>query len=225
MKIIGHRGARELAPENTLASIQAALDYHVDEIEIDVRVTKDGVAILYHDPEIHLGDRQQGLVIKNHSLAEIRQQKPDIALLEDAIRLVNKRARLMIELKPNEPIQSTVDTIHRVLSEGWQPSDFILGSFSQRTLIELHKALPSIETIVIGKFSGLLHARWRAQQLKTKNISLNHHTLWWGFIRLLVREGYTLYTYTLNDPKKAARFTRYGLYGVITDRPDLFKER
>ena len=58
MKIVGHRGARHLAPENTISAIKKALDLAVDEIEIDVRVTKDGHVILHHDPIIRTKDGQ-----------------------------------------------------------------------------------------------------------------------------------------------------------------------
>ncbi len=47
--VTGHRGAGGLAPENTLASIQLALDLGVDRIEIDVQQTKDNVVIVLHD--------------------------------------------------------------------------------------------------------------------------------------------------------------------------------
>ena len=47
--ITGHRGAAGLAPENTLASIQLALDLGVDRIEIDVQQTKDNIVIVLHD--------------------------------------------------------------------------------------------------------------------------------------------------------------------------------
>ena len=52
MKIVGHRGARGLSPENTIASLEKAIEHGVDMVEVDVRVTKDGVAVLHHDPVV-----------------------------------------------------------------------------------------------------------------------------------------------------------------------------
>lgn len=46
----GHRGARALHPENTLPSFEAALDAGVSSIETDVHLTRDGIAVLCHDP-------------------------------------------------------------------------------------------------------------------------------------------------------------------------------
>ena len=54
MLTIGHRGARGIAPENTLKSIYKAIEHHADEVEIDLRVTKDHVPILFHDESLKL---------------------------------------------------------------------------------------------------------------------------------------------------------------------------
>ena len=47
--IQGHRGARGLAPENTLAGFQKAIELGVTTLEFDVGVTKDGIPIIFHD--------------------------------------------------------------------------------------------------------------------------------------------------------------------------------
>lgn len=52
MKIIGHRGAAGLAPENTFASFDLALQLGVNAIEIDIRRTKDGKLVIFHDDHI-----------------------------------------------------------------------------------------------------------------------------------------------------------------------------
>src|SRR5215831_13458963 len=48
----GHRGARGLKPENTLPSFEAALDIGVSSIESDVHLTRDGVPVICHDPDL-----------------------------------------------------------------------------------------------------------------------------------------------------------------------------
>ena len=45
----GHRGARGLAPENTLPAFQKGLDLGVDTLECDMAITKDGVVVIHHD--------------------------------------------------------------------------------------------------------------------------------------------------------------------------------
>ena len=48
-KIIGHRGAMSLAPENTICSINKAIKYNVKWIEIDIKISKDHIPFLLHD--------------------------------------------------------------------------------------------------------------------------------------------------------------------------------
>jgi len=49
----GHRGARGLAPENTLAAFEAALDIGVSTLELDLALTADGVVVISHDPRLN----------------------------------------------------------------------------------------------------------------------------------------------------------------------------
>ncbi len=218
--IIGHRGARGLAPENTLASIDAAIALGVDGIEIDIRVTSDGVPVLVHDPQI-VQDDGTSLVIAETTLKNLRAVKPDLPTLEEALRHVNQRTPVMIEVKPHVNTGSVVEVLQQLLDENWDAQQLVLGSKSQKTLWALHKALPQLPTTVIEAWSGL-HAVWRARQLGTKRITMNYKFMWSGFIASMHHRGYNLYVYTLNDPKKAQRWERFGLAGVITDRPDNF---
>ena len=48
-KIIGHRGVRDLAPENTIKSVQLAIKHKITWVEIDVRISKDKIPYLLHD--------------------------------------------------------------------------------------------------------------------------------------------------------------------------------
>jgi len=77
----GHRGARGLLPENTLAAFGKALDIGVTTLETDLAVTKDGVVVISHDPDLNpalvrgpggfwLGAR--GPAIRTLTLAELR---------------------------------------------------------------------------------------------------------------------------------------------------------
>lgn len=222
MKIIGHRGARGLAPENTIASLRKGLEHHVDELEFDLRVTKDGVVILHHDIKLTDPNGNKHLIAEC-TYEELHARKKDLVTLEEALKTIGHQVPLYIEVKPGEPIKPIVTIIKSYLEKGWKTDYFVLGSKSQKTLLELHNALPGIPKIVIEPWSGV-RAHYRARQLGTKQISMNQRWLWWGFIRGFKNNGWQLYAYTLNDPKKAARWAKYGLYGVVTDYPDRFKK-
>ena len=216
MKIIGHRGARGLAPENTLASLRKALEHGVDEVEFDVRVTEDGVPILLHDD--HLADATgQKLAVSDYTLEELQAHKPDLTTLADALKGINDQVVAYVEIKGGEPTAAVVTVLKTYNGR------LLLGSKSQKTLRELHAALPEIPTIVIEPWSGV-RATWRARQLGTKRLAMNQLWLWRGFIAPLTKRGWQLSAYTVNDPAKIRRWRKYGLYGVVTDYPDRFEK-
>ncbi len=220
MKIIGHRGARGLAPENTLASLSKSLEHKVDEIEIDVRVTKDNVPVLHHDKTLQVADGPK-LEIKSHTLKELINFKKDLITLAEAIEYVDRKVPLYIEIKPSENTSSIAKIIKHYLLKGWSTSNFLIGSKKQKTLLAIHNLLPEIEKIVIEPWSGV-RANRRAKQVGAKRLSMNRLWLWSGFIYSVSKGGKELYAYTLNDPKKAKKWQKYGLKGVVTDYPDLF---
>jgi glycerophosphoryl diester phosphodiesterase len=214
MKIIGHRGARGLAPENTLASLRKALEHNVDMIEFDVRVTSDGVPILHHDPVLKLND--EVMPINKHYYEELKSVKSDLATLHEALQEF-KQSTLYIEVKPDVKTAPIVKVL-----KNHDGLTIFLASKSQKVLLELHKALPHVPKIVIEPWSGV-RAHYRARQVNTKIVSMNKRFLWRGFIRGFKNSEWELFTYTLNDPVKARRWERWGLSGVVTDYPDRFQ--
>lgn len=221
MKIIGHRGASGLAPENTLAAIEQALLYRVNEIEIDVRITSDGHVILSHDAKLK---RTVGkaLVINESTLSLLADAKPDICTLEAALSLINRRVPLLIEVKPDVTVKPIVEVIKKYRELGWQAADFRLASFRQKILLELHAAIPDISLVVNSHFSAV-HSTRRARQLDAKRINIDGRIVWFGLVRSLARGGYQLTVHNMNSPRalrKVKRWGHDGLYGIVTDYPD-----
>ncbi len=223
MKIIGHRGAKGLAPENTLASMQAALDNNVDAIEFDVRVTRDNVPVINHNPDIKPPGDVHGtpLIVANSTLAELRVIKSDLATLDEVFQFINQSVLLMVEIKSDVALPPTVAVLQHYLEQGYDPSKFWVGSKDFKSLQTLHKAFPNLNYIIIEPWSGV-RAGWRARRLGATRIAMNQRWLWSGFISIVAKHN-ELYAYPLNDPAKAARWAKSGLAGVITDYPDRFK--
>ena len=220
VKIIGHRGARLLAPENTIAGFKKALEHNVDEIECDVRITEDNVAVLIHDPYLHDPGGAR-LPVSKHTYEELTNHKNDLATLEEALRFVGRRVPVMIELKPREDPGPAVAVVRKLLAEGWQTTDFALVSFDFAILQELKRQLPQIELVVDEMWSGVRASR-RARKLGARRINMFSWWLWSGFIRAMSR-SYELSAFPLNNTRKARRWAKAGLSGVITDTPDLFR--
>lgn len=240
MTIVGHRGAKGLAPENTIASFKKALEYGVDEIELDVRVTQDGKTVLSHDTYVSdpAGNR---LEVATTAFTELKKHKPDLATLEEALDYIDAKCPVVVEVKPEVQTTPVIDVLQQYLQSGmYSAPDLLLASYSQPVLRELHAALPEIKKVVIEDWSGVRAAR-RARELGTKRLSMLEIWLWSGFIRAMKRGGYELYCFpnktpakqrffarfglgnASNNPTKARRWAKAGLAGVITDFPDKFK--
>lgn len=222
MLIIGHRGARGLAPENTRASFSEALKSGVDAIECDVRVTIDNVPVLIHD-EYLATKRGKNLVVAQTTYEVLKRQLPELLTLDEAIRLVDRRVPLFIELKPGTPVIPVVDVVDRKLDGRWKQSDFQFASFDFKILKQLRKQYPEIGLIVNERWSGV-RATYKARYVGTKQIDLNRRVLWRGFVRTVSRRGWQLYTYPQNNLKQTRRWERAGLSGVVTDYPDRFQQ-
>jgi len=223
MKIIGHRGACGLAPENTIASLRKALEHHVDEIEFDLHVTKDGIPVLHHDPAL-TNPNGTALPIIEHTYAELQTHKADLVTFDDMLATIGRTVPLQAEVKPGVAPRPIIAVIQKYLDAGWMPSDFVLSSFDQQILLELHAALPQIEKVVLERWSGV-RATYRARQVGTKRLSMNQKWLWWGFIASMSKADWQLSAYTINDPARARRWARYGLHSVVTNYPDLFEQQ
>src|SRR5215475_7064106 len=76
IQVHGHRGARAMLPENTLPAFEYAIAQKVDALELDMAVTKDGVIVVSHDPELRApvctGPRDK-VAIHSLTLDEVRQ--------------------------------------------------------------------------------------------------------------------------------------------------------
>ena len=220
MKIIGHRGARGLAPENSLAAIKAGIAAGADEIEIDVRVTADGVPVLCHDEFIV--DPLNGLryFIKDYDFVSLKHRKPNLATLTEAIKVTSGVIPLLIEIKPKVNPGPIIALLQGHLHASAKPHDFIIASFNQRILREVRAVLPQLELVVNEKWSAV-RGEIRARLLHTKRLHMNARWLHGGLIIQLQRAGFQVAPYTVNNPKKIQSCAAL-LAGVITDYPDRF---
>jgi len=113
--IIAHKGASGLAPENTMAAFEKALELGVDQIELDVRHTKDEEIIVFHDQRLDriardtLGNKINGDV-HDYTLEEIKQfdvgswydshyKDERIPTLKEVLDFVDGRCKVLIEIK------------------------------------------------------------------------------------------------------------------------------
>ncbi|MDO8265444.1 MAG: glycerophosphodiester phosphodiesterase, partial [Candidatus Saccharibacteria bacterium] len=193
MEIIGHRGARGLAPENSLQAIRRGLAAKVDMIEVDLRV-KNNEIVLSHDPVIH---------------------SEKYASLEDALTTINSRVPINLEIKE-------LDVIPLLKKELLNYKGKILfSSFEFRILQALKKEFPKADLAVLEKWSGV-RAVAEATLLGTDRVHINQQWLWSGFVKSMKHRGFKLYAYTVNSRDRAEELEEWGIDGIFTDYPSLF---
>jgi len=227
--IVGHRGAKGLAQENTIAGFEKAMEYDIDMIEFDIRQTKDDVLIVIHK---HLRTPDgQSFVVRQTNFKDLLKYDPDIPTAEQVIQAVNRRVRLMVEIKRDVDPAPVAELIKGFLKKGWQPEDFMFNSDSYPILAYMQHELPQVERLIQGRWSGVRVTRL-ARKLETPYILLDQRYLWWGFVRAVSSRGFKLFTYTFpwhdKEPynhHKAIRWLKDGIYGIVTDYPDHYAKK
>jgi glycerophosphoryl diester phosphodiesterase len=100
-KIIAHRGIHDniRVMENTMAAFEGAAEAGIHGVELDLRWTRDGEAVVCHDPDL---TRVFGIKAAVHrlSLPELRRCCPQVPRLSEVVAVFGRRLHLMIELKP-----------------------------------------------------------------------------------------------------------------------------
>ena len=147
-KIIGHRGVKNLFPENTIQSISAAFNLGLDWVEVDVKISKDKIPFLLHDDTLNRTTSGKGLAnllnysdIKNLDAGYFfYNKKTDIypPNLREVLELLKiKKKSINIELKPN--INLEVQNVREILkiTNQFREIQIYYSSFDLKSCIEL----------------------------------------------------------------------------------------
>ncbi len=219
-KVIGHRGAMAYAPENTLASFREARRRGAAWVEIDVKLTADGVPIVMHDDSLK---RTMGV---DRLVAETpRAELPaDVPTFEQAIDcFLELGLGCNVEIKPCEGREAetgrvTVETLRRCWPAALPAP--LLSSFKDESLKAALTAAPEFaRALLIGEIGD--DWRKRAEAVSAAGINTNGKTLTAPRAVEIRKARYALSVYTINDPDVARALVGMGVDCVITDAPDV----
>ncbi len=217
--VIGHRGAAGLEPENTLRSIKAAIEIGVDEVEIDVRVSKDGYLVVIHDETVDRTTNGHGFV-RDLTLKEIKNldagQGEQVPTLKEVLDLTRNKVVLDIELKVSEALNKTLCLIEEMKIQ----DHVVLISFKHDLLLKARSSNPNIRTGAIffesPKLSSLDVIKKYADGIYVHYRNINKD---------LIDEAHSknlrIGVWTVNSISDMKRMIRLGVDAVTTDRPDL----
>jgi glycerophosphoryl diester phosphodiesterase len=137
--IIGHRGNPEAAPENTLASIVSAFAVGADFAEVDVRLSRDGVPVIFHDETLERTTNGHG-ALADHTLAELKALDAGawkgaafagerIPTLREALQAARGKGRLFLDV----PVSGLGSILARTLQDAGVPQrDTIIATWGCR---------------------------------------------------------------------------------------------
>jgi len=195
MKVIGHRGAASLAPENTFAGFDLAIEIGVDALETDVQRTKDGTLVLFHDARIERTTNGSGW-LQHMSWRELRELDAGswfhqqfagerIPLLTEFLQRYGRRIPIELEVKQAGIEQEVVGTVseHNLLERITFTSfdfstvsrikelapqanvGFLTSSISEKTVARVRHAGVTQFCPLARKVTKALVDRWRSQGL------------------------------------------------------------
>ncbi|HUN45384.1 MAG TPA: glycerophosphodiester phosphodiesterase [Stellaceae bacterium] len=233
-RVIGHRGAAGIAPENTLAGFRKAAALGVRWVEFDVHLAADGVPVVIHDDDLDRTTTGKGPLAALTSTAlsaldagawfDAAYQGERVPTLAAVVALLGKlELGAVVEIKPSRGAEAaTAEATVRFLLEHW-PDHLpppMVSSFKRAALERAHKAAPGIARALLAQE---LPEDWQAEvdRLGCAAIHLSHRTLSAASAESVTRAGLPLFAYTVNDAARAAELFRWGVTAVFSDRPDL----
>lgn len=219
---IGHRGAMGHETENTIASVKKALELHVDMIEIDVFVIKSGEIVVFHDEVLDSLTNSRGK-IEDYTWDELKKVivkgNHKIPLLEEVISAIDKKVPLNIELKGKNTAKPVFDLLNTFYLKNWDRKDFTISSFMWDELEKFRSLDKNIEIGILTE-DNPLDALVIAKKLNAKTINPWFKTLNKENISEIHKNGFKIYTYTVNDINDINNMNRLGVDGIFCNFPE-----
>jgi glycerophosphoryl diester phosphodiesterase len=225
--VIAHRGASADYPENTVAAFLGAAARGADAVELDVRRTADGQAVVCHDAAV-----PGAVPIVALSADELRRRAPAVPSLAEALEAcIGMWVDVEVKNSPADPDWDPSDAlVERVVDElqnaGWIER-VLLTSFNPATIARARAGAPGLATGWLTEAEPLLPAlatvAAAGHSALLPHISLLHEPAAAALAAAAHARGLALVAWTVDDPREGQRLAAAGLDGIITNRPDLLR--
>ncbi len=241
---IGHRGAPSHFWENTLRSLQHAIELGVDMVEFDIRRTVDNHFVLAHSDKLRSIPLWRGRIgsKKLDELAKHRAKRPErFPLLQDALDIVKGKAYMNIDLKSPGGEE---DLVKLLVQKGVQ-NQVLVSSYFEKSLKKIKSLEPQILTGIsipkdwcdAGRFRQsrlltqtgiwimrrMMRLRWlgKIRRAEADAVMIYYRLLTPGLVRLLRRWGFHVFAYTVDDLDSIKQVAEMGVQGIASNRPEL----
>ena len=249
LDIQGHRGARGLAPENTMAAFQTAVDLGVTTLELDVVMTRDGVFAVHHDLRLNnkLCSSPDGEPLRRQSLAEVnfsdiseldcgsqRSSKFPEQVLSPGERIPRLEEVLDLAAGAPYPVRLSIEIKQAVgaTPQGGEELVAQLVDLVQERGLEKRTIVQSASGTVLVEvqkqepdLGRSLVVKAASAKLWVENgtatiVSRKHLHLNRSEVERLQKKGVLVIPWTVNKPQAIQKMMEWGVDGIITDYPD-----
>ena len=232
--IFAHRGASAHAPENTLAAFELALTQNADAIELDVKLSADGHAVVIHDATVDRTTGSRGRV-KDLSFQQLRSldaggffsekyRGEKIPSLEDVFEAVGKRTFINVELTNyTTPRDSLVETVCMLVKKFGLQNRVLFSSFFASNLSKARAYLPDVPRGLLA-FHGFLGAWARSFGFSFGKYQALHPyvgDVTSQQVQRVHRLNRRIHVWTVNATDDMRRLFQWDVDAIFTDDPDL----
>ncbi len=229
---IAHRGGAWEAPENSEIAFRNAVDLGFTYIETDVRATKDGIAVVFHDAHLDRSTTGEGRVrdLPYSTVAEARiHGRSEIMTLDQALAMF-PGVRFNIDIKEPNAIVPFIDTMRR--AKAWDR--VVVASFGHDRLRRVRRlAGPRLATSLSPReILSLWRSRdnpdnWQGPAAACVQVPVRFggRTLVEPvFVRAVHTLGLQVHVWTVNDKDEMNELLDLGVDGIMTDRPTVLRD-
>lgn len=249
VQLVAHRGGSHLAPQNTLAAFRNALNFPIDAIELDVHMSRDGHAIVFHDNTVEKLTDGKGNILdldfaylrSLNAAAHFPGGWPDaqqIPALTEVLELAKGRVQVYIEIKPSKRddifgrYPHIVETMVEEVRSAGMLADVLIISFDWQVLSHIKTLAPTLKTGALVS-TDVWNPREKnalatlTQQVAAPGcdwINMDSKLFTPEMPETFHQSGFQLGIWTVNSLSEMRRLASVGVDSLTSDRPDLFAE-
>ena len=220
MKIYAHRGASKDFPEHTLRAYNGAIAQGADGFECDVRLSKDNVALLWHDADLQRCAGVSGRIAEM-KYAQIRREYPEILTLEELLVLArDNKKEVAIETKHPVPTANKIEeSVLTLLNQEIHNEEISIMSFSWLAIERIKKLAPEQKTVALLHPS---HSRLMRRFSSAKNLGPSIQML--REDSTYMSESRDLFVWTVDKAEDMQFCERNKVKVLITNTPSIARD-
>lgn len=224
--ILGHRGARHAAPENTLAAFELARREGADGVELDVRLDGDERVIVLHDRTLaRVSDGYETRDVEALGAAELAHVPVGgerVPLLADVLawaREAHRRVNVELKRDVSRPLALLRGVKQVVRASGLGPELVMFSSFQPAFVAALRVLVPELPGAWLVDRDDRFTRRAPAFRLVADGVNPHRELVESRAMARWKRHGAPIATWTVNEPDEARRVAALGVDTIISDRP------